>query len=160
RDHNGHAARLEPAHDLTDQLGYDGDPRLFDVGGDLHAVGDLEVRADELEPVVGCGDAQVLQDGQGTGSARNPALRGPDRLGKGAALAAELHLGLLGSSLAVPERSEILGSRSSRGCGLWTDARRGRSPGSRVLTALSTASTGPGVGQRGESGLSPERHWV
>ena len=159
-DDDRHGAGLEPANDLTDQLRDDGDAAFLNVGGDLDPVGDLKVGANELEPVVGRGDAQVLENGQGAGSARNRALRGRDRLGKGVAFAAELHLGLLGSSVAVPERYEIFGSRSSRACGLWTEARCGRSPAVLILTGLSTASTGAGAGRPAGSGLSPERCWV
>ena len=86
---------LELAHDLAEQLGHDRDAGLLDLGRHLHPVGDLEVGADELEPVGRRGDPQVLENGQRAGPARDGALRGGDGVGKGVTLAAELHLGLL-----------------------------------------------------------------
>ena len=80
------------------QLRHDRDARLLDVGLDLHPVRDLEVGADELDLVTDRGDPQVLEHRQCTGAARHRALRGRDCFGKGVALAAELHLGLLGTS--------------------------------------------------------------
>ena len=73
-----------------------------------------EAPSETMDEVVG------YLSGQGAGSARNRALRGRDRLGKGVALAAELHLGLLRYKVV-----KKLGSRSSRGCELWTTGPRG-----------------------------------
>ena len=76
-------------------FGHDRDAGLLDLGRDLHPVGDLEVGADELEPVAGRRDAQILEHGQRAAPARDRPLRGRDRIGKGVTLAAELHRVLL-----------------------------------------------------------------
>ena len=70
-------------------------PDLLDLGRDPDSVGDLEVGADQLEPVVGRGDAEILEHRQRAAAARDRALRGRDGLGKGVTLAPELHTVLL-----------------------------------------------------------------
>ncbi len=62
-DRNGDRSGLELAHDLAEQLRNDRDAGFFDLGRDLHAVGDLEVGADQLQPVGGRRDPKILEDG-------------------------------------------------------------------------------------------------
>ena len=97
-DRDRDRARLEPAHDLAEQLRDDRDALLLDLGRDLHPVRDLEVGADELEPVVGGGDPQVLEDRQRATAAGNGPLGGGNRLGEGVTLAPELHWALLNTT--------------------------------------------------------------
>jgi hypothetical protein len=94
-DGDGDGARFEPAHDLAQQLRDHRNARFLDVGRDLHAVGDLEVGADELQALGRGRDAEVLQHRQGTAAARDGSLRGSDGIGQGVTLAAELHTALL-----------------------------------------------------------------
>ena len=111
-DRDRDRARLELAHDVAQQLRYDRDTGLLDVGRHLDPVRDLQVGADELEPVTRRRDAEILQNRQCARSARDRALRGRDRVGKGVALAAELHLGLL-KCVGVAVLTNIWNSRLS-----------------------------------------------
>ena len=150
RDGHHHRSGLELAHDVAQHLRDDRDAGFLDLGRHLDPVRDLQVGADELEAVTRCGDPQILEHWQRASSTRDGALRGGYRVGKSVALAAELHLGLLRYKVVK------LGSRSSRGCGLWTKGPWGWSPWSRVLTGSSPESTGAG----GHSATLPCCPWL